>query len=153
MLETSLPQFNSTGNRVPLPIRSRWQCLFYYCKKAVDFFFIQRVIYSWFWTIKNKIKTGFKYNFILDLEKIFVSKSWLILSPVTSKSYNYINFSTCRSTIWLCSWWCWQEFGFYNHGTYFEDEGLVGGQGMLLTKWSQDNLCKRLVKLMKRALN
>lgn len=54
---------------------------------------------------------------------------------------------------WLRSWCHTQGFGFYDHGSTFEKLGLLGADGIHLTKQGKRVLANKLARLTRRALN
>ena len=58
-----------------------------------------------------------------------------------------------RVNNWLRSW-CWRQgFGFYDHGTLFVDQHLLGREGIHLTKRGKGIFASRIADLIRRALN
>nr|XP_048718317.1 uncharacterized protein LOC125641845 [Caretta caretta] len=54
---------------------------------------------------------------------------------------------------WLHKW-CWREgFGFFDHGMVFQEGGVLGRDGLHLTKRGKSIFASRLANLVRRALN
>ncbi len=54
---------------------------------------------------------------------------------------------------WLREWCYSQGFGYLDHGACFEKPGLLGADGVHLTKRGKSVLGQRLARLVRRALN
>ncbi|XP_065436072.1 uncharacterized protein LOC135979801 [Chrysemys picta bellii] len=54
---------------------------------------------------------------------------------------------------WLRRWCRREGFGFFNHGMVFQEEGVLGRDGLHLTKRGKSIFASRLANLVRRALN
>lgn len=54
---------------------------------------------------------------------------------------------------WLRNWCWWQSLGFYDHGTLFAEQHLLGRDGIHLTKQGKAIFSNGMADLIRRALN